>query len=76
MHADKTLIGLLHASVAENENSLHASTLAGMPALVRVATNDQAVPPWFGRRYSRVLLEHGALVEFDEQPQGHWWWWV
>ena len=56
MHADKHLIGLLHASIAENENSLHASTLAGMPALVRVATNDQAVPPWFGRRMARVLV--------------------
>lgn len=74
MHVDKTLIGVLHASVAENENSLHASTLRDMPALVRVASNDQAVPPWFGRRMARVLREHGAAIEFDEQPQSHWWW--
>ena len=35
MHMDKQLLGLLHASIAMNENSLHASNLKGMPALVR-----------------------------------------
>ena len=42
MHADKALVGLLHAAVAENDNALHASTLRGLPALVRVGTQDQA----------------------------------
>jgi len=32
---DKQLLGLLRASIAMNENSLHASNLKGMPALVR-----------------------------------------
>jgi pimeloyl-ACP methyl ester carboxylesterase len=45
LHADKLLLGVLHASIAENDNALHAPTLRAVPALVRVATQDQAVQP-------------------------------
>eukprot|EP00438_Fugacium_kawagutii_P027221 Skav221324 [mRNA] locus=scaffold2901:289421:297791:+ [translate_table: standard] len=72
MHMDKHLLGLLHASIAMNENSLHASNLKGMPALVRVASRDKAVPPWFGRRMARHLQEEGANVTFEEFDQEHW----
>ncbi|CAE6940592.1 unnamed protein product, partial [Symbiodinium sp. KB8] len=74
MHMDKLLLGIFHASVAENENSLHASNLKGLPALVRTAARDQAVPPWFGRRMARHLEEEGANVTFQEFDQEHWWW--
>jgi len=74
MHLDKVLLGLLHASIAENENSLHASNLKGSRALVRVASRDQAVPPWFGRRMARHLREEGVNVTFEEFDQEHWWW--
>ncbi|CAJ1362584.1 unnamed protein product, partial [Effrenium voratum] len=74
MHMDKMLLGVLHASVAVNENSLHASNLKAVPALVRVATRDQAVPAWFGRRMARHLREEGANVTFQEFDQEHWWW--
>lgn len=69
MHADKALLGLLGASIGENDNALHSSTLRGLPAFVRVGSRDEAVPPWFGRRMARVLSEHGARLETDEQPQ-------
>eukprot|EP00927_Polykrikos_kofoidii_P049711 TRINITY_DN43727_c0_g1_i1.p1 TRINITY_DN43727_c0_g1~~TRINITY_DN43727_c0_g1_i1.p1 ORF type:complete len:986 (-),score=93.86 TRINITY_DN43727_c0_g1_i1:212-3052(-) len=74
MHLDKVLLGLLHASIAENENSLHASNLRGMQAMVRVGSKDAAVSPWFGRRMARHLHEEGANVTFEEFDKEHWWW--
>eukprot|EP00928_Gymnodinium_smaydae_P032630 TRINITY_DN23578_c0_g1_i1.p1 TRINITY_DN23578_c0_g1~~TRINITY_DN23578_c0_g1_i1.p1 ORF type:complete len:675 (-),score=77.45 TRINITY_DN23578_c0_g1_i1:91-2079(-) len=74
MHLDKVLLGLLHASIAENENSLFASNLRGMPALVRVGSRDRAVQPWFGRRMARHLREEGVNVTMQEFDQEHWWW--
>jgi len=74
MHMDKMLLGLLHASIAENENSIHASNLRGMRVLVRTGTRDKAVPPWFSRRMARHLHEEGANVTFQEFDQEHWWW--
>jgi len=74
MHMDKVLLGLLHASVAENENSLHASNLQGSRALVRVGSRDESVPPWFGRRMARHMHEEGVNVTFEEFDQQHWWW--
>ena len=45
-----------------------------MPVLVRAASRDQAVPPWFARRMARHLREEGANVTFQELDQPHWWW--
>merc|ERR1719188_2100395 len=45
-----------------------------MRALVRVASKDQSVPPWFGRRMARHLDEEGANMTLEEFVQSHWWW--
>ena len=46
MYLDKALLGILHASIAENDNNLYASNLGGLLAHVRTSSQDTTVPPW------------------------------
>ena len=56
MHMDKMLLGVLHASIAMNENSLHASNLKGIPALVRAS-------------WQRFIKQDDSPQNLDDSPK-------
>lgn len=68
-HMDPSLKALLEASVAENDNTLAAANMCGLPVLARVGGNDGSVPPWFTRQMARGQLFAAAL-----QPSLPWLW--
>lgn len=70
------LQGLLRTAEAEFDVEAQAATVAHLPVLIRVGSQDRTVHPWFSRRMYRTLLSEGAKdVTLTELPgKEHWWW--
>ena len=90
-HADSNVIRrVFESSIIENDVSISAVNMIGMPTLLRTSSDDHSVSPWFFRRFARILKTYeyendqinekqGNLntVQFDELTsggKGHWWW--
>eukprot|EP01097_Dermamoeba_algensis_P008006 TRINITY_DN5184_c0_g1_i1.p1 TRINITY_DN5184_c0_g1~~TRINITY_DN5184_c0_g1_i1.p1 ORF type:complete len:451 (+),score=128.00 TRINITY_DN5184_c0_g1_i1:154-1506(+) len=72
---DPYLHYLLSSTIMENDVSLFASNLYGLPVFARVGSQDRTVSAYFMRRYSRLLSELGVDLTFDElSGKDHWWW--
>ena len=55
-HADATVIRrVFESSISENDVSLSASNMVGLPTLLRTSSDDTSVSPWFIRRFARIL---------------------
>ena len=75
-YIDPALKSIIETTFSEFTVDLHSSSLIGLPVLIRVGENDFSVPPWYSRKMSRLLIEHGSKsVTYDEMPgKSHWWW--
>eukprot|EP00730_Choanoeca_flexa_P004489 TRINITY_DN11710_c0_g1_i5.p1 TRINITY_DN11710_c0_g1~~TRINITY_DN11710_c0_g1_i5.p1 ORF type:complete len:877 (+),score=197.04 TRINITY_DN11710_c0_g1_i5:98-2728(+) len=66
---------VLEASIAEHDCAQSAANLRGMDVYIRHGSADRTVPVWMGRRYSRVLAQHGIDPHYEELAgKDHWWW--
>ncbi|KAH8551499.1 hypothetical protein BGW37DRAFT_520457 [Umbelopsis sp. PMI_123] len=76
-HSDPWLRGILESSIAEYNNDLHASNLAGIPIHALIGGEDENVPPLHTRKYGRLANEYASNPEFvkisEYAGQGHWW---
>ncbi|KAG0171994.1 hypothetical protein DFQ30_011370 [Apophysomyces sp. BC1015] len=76
-HADPLLRGVLECAIAEYNNDLHISNMAGLAVLSRVGSDDDNVPPIHTRKYNRLLNENAknthAFMLSEVPGQGHWW---
>ncbi|KAG2176323.1 hypothetical protein INT43_005557, partial [Umbelopsis isabellina] len=76
-HSDPWLRGILESSIAEYNNDLHVSNLAGIPIHALMGGDDDNVPPLHTRKYARLANEYVAdpeYVKVTEVPgEGHWW---
>ena len=75
-YIDPAMKSIIETTFSEFSVDLHSSSLVGLPVLIRVGENDFSVPPWYSRKMSRLLIEHGSnSVTYDEVPgKSHWWW--
>ena len=88
-HADPTVIRrIFESSISENDVSISAPNMIGIPTLLRTSSDDSTAHPWFMRRIGRILKSweketatnttkttEKSLVEFEEfKSGGHWWW--
>ncbi|EFA77664.1 hypothetical protein PPL_12272 [Heterostelium album PN500] len=75
-YVDPILQGLLMASIAENDNDMYTTNLAGLPLMARYGQNDTNVNPWHSRRMARMTAEangNASSVIISEVPnEGHW----
>ncbi|CAO3675016.1 unnamed protein product [Umbelopsis ramanniana] len=76
-HSDPWLRGVLESSIAEYNNDLHASNLAGIPIHAVAGGDDDNVPPLHTRKYGRLVNEYAHDPEFvkisEYAAHGHWW---
>ncbi|KAF7725436.1 hypothetical protein EC973_009610 [Apophysomyces ossiformis] len=76
-HTDPLLRGVLECAIAEYNNDLHISNMAGIPVFPRMGGSDDNVPPIHTRKFNRLLNENANdanAVRLSEVPgQGHWW---
>ena len=74
-HVDPGLKSILESSFSEYNADIFTGNLRSVPVVIRVGANDRAVPPWYSRKMSRLLREHGVDVIYDEvKDKAHWWW--
>ncbi|GAM18267.1 hypothetical protein SAMD00019534_014420 [Acytostelium subglobosum LB1] len=75
-YVDPVLQGILMASIAENDNDMYTTNLAGLPLMARYGQNDTNVNPWHSRRMARMTAEangNASSIIISEVPnEGHW----
>ena len=76
---DPSLKAVLESTVWENDNLHAVDNVCGIPMLLRTATEDANVNPFFMRKVARTVGERcdpGDALKFAEfgGGKGHWWW--
>jgi hypothetical protein len=75
-YVDPAMKNIIEATFSEYSVDLFSSNFVGLPIMIRVGENDFSVPPWYSRKMSRLIKEHGSTaITYDEvKGKSHWWW--